>query len=175
MVNSHGKTIASARAGNVIGGGDWSRDRIIPDIARALLNGQMIEVRNPLSVRPWQHVLEPVTGYLLLGGLLYHQNGAYAGSYNFGPLPEDHLQVKELVEAAIELWGSGSWVDRSSPSAVHEAGLLKLDISLAENDLSWIPRLTARQAVQWSLEWYKVPPGQQADYTFSQIKSYLAL
>lgn len=174
-VDAHGKRIVSARAGNVIGGGDWSRDRIIPDIARALLNGQPIEVRNPLSVRPWQHVLEPVTGYLLLGGLLYHERGNYAGAYNFGPLPEDHLQVKELVETAIGSWGSGSWLDGSSSVAVHEAGLLKLDISLAKRDLGWVPRLTARQAVQWSLDWYKLSPGRQAEYTFTQIKSYLAL
>jgi len=174
-VNVHGKTVVSARAGNVIGGGDWSRDRIIPDIVRALQNGQAIEVRNPFSIRPWQHVLEPVTGYLLLGGLLSCQPGSYAGAYNFGPLPEDHLQVKELVEEAIGSWGSGSWLDRSSSVAVHEAGLLKLDISLAKKDLGWIPRLTARQAVQWSLDWYKLSPEQQAEYTFSQIKSYLAL
>jgi len=174
-VDAHGKAIVSVRAGNVIGGGDWSEDRIIPDIARALLKGQVIEVRNPLSVRPWQHVLEPVTGYLLLGGLLHHPQKRYAKSYNFGPLPDDHLQVKELVETAITQWGSGSWVDRSSPTAVHEAGLLMLDITRAKNDLCWIPRLTARQAVQWSLEWYKLSPDLQADYTFSQIKSYFAL
>jgi CDP-glucose 4,6-dehydratase len=174
-VGVHGKTIVSARAGNVIGGGDWSKDRIIPDIVRALRSGQAIEVRNPISVRPWQHVLEPVTGYLLLGGLLSYQSGAYSGAYNFGPLPEDHLLVKELVEEAIGSWGSGSWQDKSSPVDVHEAGLLKLDISLAKRDLGWIPRLTSRQAVRWSLDWYKLSPEQQAACTFSQIKSYLAL
>jgi len=173
--NAHGKAIASVRAGNVIGGGDWSRDRIIPDIARALLNGQSIEVRNPLSVRPWQHVLEPIAGYLHLGGLLHREPARYGKAYNFGPLPEDHLQVRELAEIALEIWGSGSWKDMSAPGAPHEAGLLKLDISRAMEDLKWTPKLSARQAVQWALEWYKQPAGKHADYTLQQIKSYFAL
>ncbi len=105
--DSHQKAIASARAGNVIGGGDWSKNRIIPDTARALLNGEPVKVRNPESVRPWQHVLEPLFGYLLLGGNLYNQPSTFSKAFNFGPYPEDHLTVKELVQLAIEVWGEG--------------------------------------------------------------------
>jgi CDP-glucose 4,6-dehydratase len=174
----HKKGLASVRAGNVIGGGDWSRDRIIPDIVRALQNNKPVEVRNPASVRPWQHVLEPVGGYLLLGGLLYNEPDRYAKAYNFGPLPEGHLPVHELVEAAIAAWGAGSWLDRSksksSAAAPHEAGLLHLDISLAAQELHWVPRLDAREAIRQTLEWYRQPATQQAAFTFQQIKSYFS-
>src|ERR1700754_3104331 len=125
----HKKGLASARAGNVIGGGDWSRDRIIPDIIRALRQDPPIEVRNPASVRPWQHVLEPIAGYLRLGGRLYEEPARYARAYNFGPQPQGHLPVSELVETAIDAWGQGSWRDMSLPGAPHEAGLLHLAIT----------------------------------------------
>jgi CDP-glucose 4,6-dehydratase len=170
----HGKAIASARAGNVIGGGDWSRDRIVPDIVRALLNNQPIAIRNPSSVRPWQHVLEPIGGYLLLANLLHHDPVRFGKAFNFGPQPADHLSVKTLVEIAIATWGAGSWQDCSSASAPHEAGLLKLDISRAEHELGWTPRLTAREAIEWSLEWYRQPPTGRRDYAFEQIKAYFS-
>ena len=173
-VERHGKSIASARAGNVIGGGDWSRDRLLPDIARSLLKEQPVEVRNPSSVRPWQHVLEPIGGYLMLGSLLRQAPDRYGRAYNFGPLAEDHLSVRELVEIAISTWGSGSWLENSAPGAPHEAGLLKLDISLAAKDLCWTPRLNARLAVQWALEWYRQPASRRAEYTFQQINSYFS-
>jgi CDP-glucose 4,6-dehydratase len=169
---SHQKGLASVRAGNVIGGGDWSRDRIVPDIARALLAGIPVEVRNPASVRPWQHVLEPVAGYLRLGGLLYRDAGRYGKAYNFGPVPEDHLQVRELVETAIAAWGEGSWKDVSDPGAPHEAGLLKLDVTKARRDLNWHPRLDAPEAIRWALEWYRSVPEGRAGVSFDQIKSY---
>jgi CDP-glucose 4,6-dehydratase len=168
------KAIASVRAGNVIGGGDWSRDRIIPDIIRSLTAGKPIEVRNPSSVRPWQHVLEPVAGYLRLGGLLRQDPRRYGRAYNFGPLPEDHLEVRQLVDTAIAIWGEGSWKDGSIPGAPHEAALLKLDITQARRDLNWSPRLDAQGAIRWSLEWYRQGPDRQAEYTFEQIKSYFA-
>jgi CDP-glucose 4,6-dehydratase len=171
----HQKALASVRAGNVIGGGDWSRDRIIPDIVRALQQQKTIDVRNPVAVRPWQHVLEPVGGYLLLGGLLAEQPLQYSKAYNFGPLPNDHLSVKELVEKAIESWGSGSWLDVSDPGSLHEAGLLKLDISRARTELEWQPKWNATQAIQQTIDWYKKDILQQADYTFQQIKAYFAL
>lgn len=169
---SHGKAIAAARAGNVIGGGDWSRDRLVPDIARSLLRGKTIEVRNPLSVRPWQHVLEPIAGYLRLGGLLYTDPVLYGKAYNFGPMPDDHLTVKDLVQTAIEAWGAGNWKDCPTADAPHEAGLLKLDISLARKELRWEPRLDAREAIRWSLQWYKTPAAERAAFTITQIKSY---
>ena len=171
----HRKAIASARAGNVIGGGDWSKDRIVPDIIRSLQNRQDISVRNPFSVRPWQHVLEPLKGYLQLGMLLDTKPLLYSKAYNFGPLPGDHVAVKQLVEQAIKSWGSGGWMDDSDPSQPHEAGLLKLDISRAKKELDWEPKLSADQAIEWTINWYKKPVNEQAGYSFQQIKEYFAL
>ncbi len=171
----HGKAIASARAGNVIGGGDWSAGRIIPDIVRSLQNQQEIHVRNPLAVRPWQHVLEPLSGYLQLGVLLDTQPAGYSKAFNFGPLPDDHLTVKQLVEKAIHRWGSGNWMDASYTKQVHEAGLLKLEISRARNELKWEPKLSASQAMEWTIDWYKKTTDQQVDYSFQQINNYFAL
>ncbi|WP_205509870.1 CDP-glucose 4,6-dehydratase [Longitalea arenae] len=173
--NKHKKAIASVRAGNVIGGGDWSRDRIIPDIVRALQQEKTIEVRNPSAVRPWQHVLEPIGGYLLLAGLLHEQPQKYSAAYNFGPLPDDHLTVKELVQLAIASWGSGEWKDVSDPAQVHEAGLLKLDIGRARTILGWQPSWKATQAIQHTIDWYKQPVAVQAKYAFQQINSYFGL
>jgi CDP-glucose 4,6-dehydratase len=173
--NTHQKAIASVRAGNVIGGGDFSRDRIIPDIVRALQQGKTIAVRNPHAVRPWQHVLEPIGGYLLLGGLLQASPLSFSKAYNFGPLPGDHLTVKELVQHAIASWGSGSWEDASDPGQVHEAGLLKLDITRARTELGWQPAWDATQAIQQTIDWYKKEISQQAGYTFQQIKAYFGL
>jgi len=168
----NGGGLASARAGNVIGGGDWSRDRIIPDVTRALAAGLPVEVRNPASVRPWQHVLEPLGGYLRLGALLHSDAKRYSQAYNFGPLAEDHLSVRQLVETAIDTWGAGTWIDASTPNAPHEAGLLRLDIRKAGTELQWVPRLNARQAIQWTLEWYHQPAAYRKEFTFHQIKSY---
>lgn len=173
-IGEHQKAIASARAGNVIGGGDFSEDRIIPDIVRALKGNNTIEVRNPQSVRPWQHVLEPLSGYLLLGRSLNDSPEKFSGAYNFGPLPEDHLKVKELVEKAIEIWGSGNWKDTSDKSQPHEASLLKLDINKAKNDLDWQPKLNATNAVEWTIEWYKENSNIPA-FTFQQINEYMSL
>ncbi len=167
----HQKAIASVRAGNVIGGGDWSEDRIIPDIVRSLKKDKAIEVRSPGSVRPWQHVLEPISGYLLLGGLLA-ENSSLSKAYNFGPMPEDHLKVKQVVETAITTWGSGKWNDCSSPDRVHEAGLLQLSIEKAQRELNWQPKLNARKAIEWTIEWYKQPVEKIMDYTFQQIRNY---
>ena len=167
--------IASARAGNVIGGGDWSKDRIVPDIVRALRDGLSIPVRNPNSVRPWQHVLEPLQGYLMLGALLYSEPAEFSTAFNFGPLPEDHLTVQQLVETAIGSWGSGEWKDLSSPNQPHEANLLKLDITKALEQLHWKPKLNAREAIQWTIEWYEQPVEKQLDFTLQQINRYQQL
>lgn len=170
----HKKGIASVRAGNVIGGGDWSEDRIVPDIIRALKNKKSIEVRNPNSVRPWQHVLEPIGGYLLLGGLLTY-NLSFSQAYNFGPLPDDHLAVQNLVETAIGSWGSGTWNDCSSAASVHEAGVLQLSIEKAKKELNWHPKLDVTTAIQWTVNWYKQPMNSIVDYTFQQIRNYFQL
>lgn len=173
--NQHQKAIASARAGNVIGGGDWSTDRIIPDIVRSLARSSAIDVRNPKAVRPWQHVLEPLAGYLQLGILLDEKPTSFSSAYNFGPLANDHLTVKELVETAIESWGSGSWKDTSDTTQPHEAGLLKLDISKAINELNWHPKLSAKNAIDWTIKWYKESIEKQAAFTFQQINNYFSL
>ena len=150
----HQKGIASARAGNVIGGGDWAKDRIIPDIVRALRAEQPVMVRNPQAVRPWQHVLEPLGGYLLLGAKLAAEPLRYNGSWNFGPYAEDNKTVGDLVDIAIAAWGSGSCHYPSLAGQPHEAGLLKLDISKATNDLNWYPKYNSAEAIARTLAWY---------------------
>ena len=174
-IDEHQKCIAVARAGNVIGGGDFSKDRIIPDIITSLKAENEIIVRNPNAVRPWQHVLEPVIGYLKLGFKLYENPIKYSGAYNFGPYIEDQLTVKELVEVAIKSWGSGSWINPASTSnQPHEAGLLKLDISKAINNLSWKPKLNSEEAINLTISWYKQPKNTVLDFTMSQINNYLS-
>lgn len=168
----HHKTIVVGRAGNVIGGGDRSTDRLMPDIIHSLQDGQPVLVRNPGAVRPWQHVLEPLGGYLLLGMLADTDPAKYSGAYNFGPDPEDHITVQELVAFAISSWGSGSWKDMSDAAQPHEAGLLKLDTTKARKILNWRPRLNCRQAVEWSVEWYRQAPGEGFSYAVEQIKRY---
>lgn len=171
---SHQKAIASARAGNVIGGGDWSNNRIIPDTVKALVRNESIIIRNPDAVRPWQHVLDPLFGYLLLNGLLYEDHASYSKAYNFGPFEKDHLTVKELVELAIRVWGNGSVKIGLSDKKPHEAGLLHLDIRRAVNELSWTPKLNAGEAIRWAMEWYRAEASKQAEFTFEQIDNYLA-
>jgi CDP-glucose 4,6-dehydratase len=173
--DKHRKAIFAARAGNVIGGGDWSKDRIIPDIVRALSQNQAIPVRNPAAVRPWQHVLEPIAGYLLLGALSAGKPVDYSTAYNFGPLPGDHISVRELVEAAIGVWGSGDWKDTSQPDQLHEAGLLQLDIQKAIRELQWEPKLDSSKAVEWTINWYRQPRSNQVACTIGQIESYFGI
>ena len=153
--SKHHKSLAVARAGNVIGGGDQARDRIIPDIIRALSTGKEIEVRNPKAVRPWQHVLEPLFGYLLLAANQVQDPLLYASAYNFGPLPQDNLTVLDILEEAIKVWGDGTYSIKQDVSAPHEAGLLQLDIQKAINNLGWVPKLTANEAVTKTIRWYK--------------------
>lgn len=151
----HQKGVASARAGNVIGGGDWAKDRIIPDIVRALRNGQTVTVRNPQAVRPWQHVLEPLGGYLLLGAKLAADPLHYSSAWNFGPQAEDNKTVGDLVSMAIDAWGSGEHESLSLTGQPHEAGLLKLDINKAVTGLGWLPKYAAVEAIKKTLAWYK--------------------
>ncbi|MVT07435.1 CDP-glucose 4,6-dehydratase [Chitinophaga tropicalis] len=163
--DSHWKAVAVARAGNVIGGGDWARDRIIPDIVRALRNGQPVSVRNPRSVRPWQHVLEPLGGYLLLGHYLSVAPYQYSTAYNFGPFMEDNMEVEDLVKVALEIWQEGTYEVQQLKGQPHEAGLLRLDISKAINELKWKPKLNAAQAVERTINWYKeVSSGKMEAY-----------
>ena len=171
---SHKKNLVSARAGNVIGGGDFSEDRIIPDIVNALKNNEKINVRNPNAVRPWQHVLEPLTGYLLLGGLM-NENKFLSDSYNFGPSQNDHIKVEQLVDIAIKIWGSGERENKLVGNEPHEAGLLKLDISLAKKELGWQPKLQSANAVEWTIDWYKQDQNTLLDYTIKQMNDFFLL
>jgi len=164
--------LASARAGNVIGGGDWAKDRIVTDCINALMNEEPIKVRNPNAVRPWQHVLEPLSGYLLLGSKLIEQPSEYAGAWNFGPEPDEIYKVKDIVEQIISLWGSGEWEDISNKEELHEAHLLMLDIHKAKKKLGWTPKLNINQTLKLSVDWYKEG---DINYQFdvNQIEQYL--
>lgn len=170
--SAHQKSLSTVRAGNVIGGGDWSTDRLMPDIVNFLAKGEPVLIRNPNAVRPWQHVLEAITGYLLLGMKMHEQPEQFSQAFNFGPVPSDHLPVQKVVEKAIEYWGSGSWRDVSDKSQPHEATLLKLDISKAQKALQWKPRLQAEDAIKWTIDWYKQENDKKAAYTFTQIEEY---
>lgn len=154
---SHGVRLASARAGNVIGGGDWAQDRIVADIARNLSAGHPVPVRNPRAIRPWQHVLEPLGGYLLLAArMLAGPDGArLAEAWNFGPSSVESVTVGQLVDLFVSAWGSGSWKDTSTPGQVHEAHLLRLSIDKAVTLLGWRPRWAVRETVQRTATWYR--------------------
>ncbi|MFO0597372.1 MAG: CDP-glucose 4,6-dehydratase [Myxococcaceae bacterium] len=152
----HGVAIGSARAGNVIGGGDWAADRIVPDCIRALHEGKPIGVRSPKAVRPWQHVLEPLGGYLLLGSRLMGPRAAeYCEGWNFGPETASARPVSQLAAALVKAWGRGEWVDQSDPKAVHEAGLLKLSIDKAHAKLGWQPRWAFDETIERTVAWYR--------------------
>jgi CDP-glucose 4,6-dehydratase len=169
----HKKAILAARAGNVIGGGDYSQDRIVPDIVKALQNNRVVEVRNPYAVRPWQHVLEPLSGYLLLAMLADTNYTKISKAYNFGPTAFDHLPVKNLVDIAIKSWGSGIWKDTANSNDLHEANLLMLDITKAQNELNWQPKLNSKKAIEWTVDWYKQE--DSFDFTLKQIENYSCL
>ncbi len=171
----HKKSVASARAGNVIGGGDRSEDRLIPDIVKALTNNTTISIRNPNSIRPWQHVLEPLSGYLLLGTNLKDDPKKFSTAFNFGPMHDDHLSVRQILQKSIDSWGAGEWEDQSGVLTLHEAGMLMLDIEKARTELGWIPKMTAAEAIEWTIEWYKKPDSDKADFTYSQIHQFLSL
>jgi len=161
--------IATARAGNVIGGGDWAEDRIVPDAMRSCARAVPLTLRNPGATRPWQHVLEPLSGYLRLAERLWQQPAAHAEAWNFGPLREDNRPVVELVAALHQHW-PGDWSDLSDPAAPHEAGLLHLVIDKAADRLNWQPRWDFATTVARTAAWYQqvaegAPPLQccQAD------------
>ena len=147
--------IASGRAGNVIGGGDWAEDRLIPDIFKSFELKEPVVVRNPSATRPWQHVLEPLSGYLVLAERLYNEGDEYAEAWNFGPQESDVKPVREIVEYLVERWGEGaSWVHDESEQP-HEAQLLKLDISKAKKLLEWAPKWTLFRTLDSIIEWEK--------------------
>ncbi len=147
--------IGSARAGNVIGGGDWSEDRLIPDVIRAVTAGDKVQIRNPHAIRPWQHVIEPLSGYLQLAQGLHESGAKFARAWNFGPEDRDAHEVGWVVDRATRLWGDGaSWIVDEGEHP-HEAGFLKLDISRARQRLGWSPKLDLERALDWTIEWYR--------------------
>jgi CDP-glucose 4,6-dehydratase len=182
-----GVALASVRAGNVIGGGDWSLDRIIPDCVKALRAGQKIPVRNKVATRPWQHVLEPLGGYLLLAAELWRGLNRedklqanfdldyLCSAFNFGPNLQSNKNVMNLVEEVLKHW-SGDWIDQSDPNAVHEASLLNLATDKAYHMLNWQPKWNFSETVKHTIDWYYRE--QQSDFdanafTLSQIKEYI--
>ena len=173
----HGVSLATVRAGNVIGGGDWSSDRVVSDIMGSLSAGQPVRLRNPGAVRPWQHVLDALSGYLWLGARMF-KDGAYglAGPWNFGPDPGDAIPVSELTEQMLRAWGSGSWIDAREPNAVHEAGYLSLDAGKAAQQLAWRPTWRVNEAIEATVAWYKaaVRGADRAAFTRGQIASFTA-
>lgn len=178
-VRRHGVKVASVRAGNVIGGGDWAPDRIVTDAMGALLGGETIPVRNPGAVRPWQHVLEPLSGYFTLAGrMLASDDPAYCDAWNFGPLPEDSIAVGELVDRLIDRWGAGRWECRQGADAPHEAPALRLGIDKAAGVLGWRPRWRLDQALQAVVDWYRAyeagAAGRMRQVSLGQIAGYEA-
>ena len=170
----HKVALASARAGNVIGGGDWSEDRLIPDMVRGFLAGRPVQIRYPRAIRPWQHVLEPLAGYIALAEHLLQQGTSFAGAWNFGPADGDSWSVARVADAMTELWGAGAhWVSEAAENP-HEAGYLKLDASKAHSLLNWCPRLPLEQALRWVVEWFLAwqrGENMQA-FTLEQIVEY---
>ena len=169
---NHEKTIASARAGNVIGGGDYSDDRIVPDIVRAISFGETVGLRNPNSIRPWQHVLEPLGAYLLLAARMSENPVRYSTAYNFGPNPEDMLTVEELTKTFIDSYGAGDYKIFAEDGAPHEAKLLLLDSSRALEHLGWKSQMDARTAIKWTAEWYADKQRSANEKCLEQIEKY---
>ena len=165
--------MATARAGNVIGGGDWACDRLVPDCVKALNQGETIEIRSPEAIRPWQHVLEPLSGYLLLGKLLYEDGYNYAQGFNFGPDENSALSVEDIVKKVINVWGKGDFIVNKTDN-LHEAKLLMLNTDKAKSVLGWKPVYDADKAVLSTIEWYKKYYENEPvfDYTAAQIKDY---
>ena len=175
--DTHRKSIASCRAGNVIGGGDYAANRIIPDIVRAMELKQAVKLRNPNAVRPWQHVLEALYGYILLAYKMDEDPVKFAQSYNFGPLYDESVTVQQLVDIALEAWGKGTYEHQQQEHQQHEANLLRLDCSKACNLLQWKPVWNAQQAIEKTMQWYKkISTGENTprEMCHEQIQAYFS-
>lgn len=174
--NQHSAALASARAGNVIGGGDWAADRLIPDIMRAIGQGKPVHIRNPHAIRPWQYVLEPLSGYLMLAHKLWEEGAAYSEAWNFGPNDEDAKPVSWVVDRLTKIWGKGaSWV-LDSANHSHEAHHLKLDCSKAKARLNWHPRWHLEQTLGAIIDWHHAQQDgkDMREVTLQQIAKYNA-
>jgi CDP-glucose 4,6-dehydratase len=174
----HNTLLSSARAGNVIGGGDWSDNRLIPDMIKSVLTKQTVQIRNPQAIRPWQHVLEPLSGYLMLAKHLYNGEVQYASPWNFGPNFEDTKTVEYIISKLCNLWGNNaSWQLDVSKNYQHEANYLKLDCNKANNILNWHPKWDLDTALEKITHWYKVYQikGDLYQMTKEQIYEYMEL
>ena len=172
-----GIALSSVRAGNVIGGGDWQEDRLIPDCIRALSKGEAIKIRNPNAIRPWQYILEPLSGYLLLASKMSEDKVKFSRAWNFGPPDYDILTVEAITKKAIDYWGGGSYEIEKSSENFHEANLLKLDCSKAYSLLKWYSIYHVDEAIKRTVEWYKkyyegIKDKELYDFTVSQIIEY---
>ena len=173
--NDNTASIASARAGNVIGGGDWSEDRLIPDIIRAFQKSKPVIIRNPNSTRPWQHVLEPLSGYLVLAQHLYDDGENYTGAWNFGPLDEDCKSVSWILNEMVKLWGKNSKWKLDQDINPHEANFLKLDCSKAASKLNWLPKWRLKESLESIVNWHQVfiSGGNIKNQCLMEINKYL--
>jgi CDP-glucose 4,6-dehydratase len=176
----HPVAVATARAGNVIGGGDWSTDRLIPDLVRGFLSGAPVRIRRPNSVRPWQHVLEPLHGYMMLAEkLLGEDRNRFTTAFNFGPVEDDARPVAWIAERMTRFWGHGaSWILDEDPNSPHEATYLKLDISRARHELGWTPKLRLEEALEWLVDWYRTwqsAPESIPALSITQIAKYQSM
>jgi CDP-glucose 4,6-dehydratase len=165
--------LASARAGNVIGGGDWSQDRLIPDIIRAVAKNEPMTIRNPAAIRPWQHVLDCLSGYLLLGEKLLQGQKNFAQAWNFGPEYSDCVEVRHIVEKAQKLWPKFRCEMAQNLSAPHEANFLKLDCSKAHSVLEWFPKYNLDKTISATIDWYRTYYEENKIITHQQIKEYM--
>jgi CDP-glucose 4,6-dehydratase len=174
-IAEHQCAIATARAGNVIGGGDWSTDRLIPDLVRGFLAGEPVLIRRPHAIRPWQHVLEPLAGYITLAEKLLSDDAArYATAFNFGPAENDTQSVQWIVERMTKFWGGNAQWQLAADAGAHEAGYLMLDASRAHTQLNWHPRLHLETALEWLVTWYKAwqSSADMHAFTLAQIAAY---
>ena len=174
FLQNGGFALATARAGNVIGGGDWALDRLVPDCIRAINENKPVEIRNPIAIRPWQHVLEPLSGYLLLGEKLLKYGKEFADGFNFGPDEDSVLTVAEVAQTVCKMYDKGT-VKVGEKSPLHEAGLLMLSIKKAKKILGWQPELNAQDAIKRTVEWYKEfynGAANMYEFTVEQIKNY---
>jgi CDP-glucose 4,6-dehydratase len=174
----HGVAVATTRAGNVIGGGDWAADRLVPDILKALMNKESVLIRNPNAIRPWQHVLEPLNGYLLVARRLYQEGPTYAEAWNFGPDDTNVEPVGWIADELYSLWGDGTtWTRDGNTAQPHENAFLKLDCSKAYAKLGWRPKLSLRDTLKWIVEWTKTYQAGEdiRSFTEAQIQQFMAI
>jgi CDP-glucose 4,6-dehydratase len=175
-LTTHNKKIATARSGNVIGGGDWAENRLVPDFIQSIKSNSSLSIRNPNSIRPWQHVLDPLIGYLLLAVNLNKTPHVFSQPFNFGPYKSDCISVENVIDKCINLWGGGTKTIDSKSINFKESGLLMLDIEKANNLLHWNPLFNLDNAIKMTLDWYRVfedNPSRIKNFTFHQINETL--